>query len=103
MEDRNLPPIREQDLWIETNLSGKVELTAVYNKKGQHWWVRLRITDERCRNAYDYCEAVKLPETASKEKVRQTAISQIIQWFGRLNDFWLPHIAEAVKPPTRRG
>ena len=93
MGNQDLPPIREQDWFVERNSSGKIVLKERYNKQVQRWEVRMQITDERFQQEYDYCEFVKLPETASKDKVRRAAISQITRWFGRLNDFWLPILA----------
>ena len=73
------------------------DYTGDYNKQAQRWEVRLRITDEQLRQRYDYCEFVKLPETASKDEACRAGISQITRWFGRLNDFWLPILAGAVE------
>ena len=97
MDERNLPPIREQDLWVANCNAGKLELTASYNRTAQCWRVRLKITDERVREAYDYCEHIKLPETAPKYEVLRAAVSQITRWFRRVSDVWLPILAEAVK------
>ena len=97
MRNQDLLPINEQDWFIESNLSGQMKLTGSYNKTLQGWQVRLQITDERLRQQYDYSEFVKLSETASKDEVLRAAICQITRWFGRVNDFWLPMLAEVVE------